>query len=490
MTDRPKITPEFAAKLIAYRKKHEKYRYYVPNGKVQTFINLVGENKTFINLLSAANGVGKTAAGVNLLAHLFWYRPKSEFFQGELFKNFPYNKKGRIVSDPTTVGSTLVPELKKWFPQGRFTTDKVGKNYEYRWSTDTGFEFDIMSYDQAPKEFESATLGWVWFDEPPPEAVYKATVSRMRTGGIIIITMTPLTGSAYLYDQIVTNQEEGQRAVITADIEDNCVEHGERGILNHNDILRMVAEYNEEDKQARVFGRFMHLTGLVFKEFERRIHVVKPFKIDLTNWCVYQRFDCHPRNPDAVMWVAVNAKGDKYVIDELYGKWTTEELVYRILQKDAQYRVVSHKLDPSGFIVDQHTNTSLAKRITEISNFKLRYTPASKERSLAITRTHDALSFQLIANDLLKAPELRFFDTVERTIFELEHWQYNEYRGQVAERYNKSEKPQDKDDHMMENLGRVLIDEPSFTPLPRQGIMGTYNQNIIQGATPTLDPYD
>lgn len=483
------LTPELAAKIILYRKKNEKFRYYVPNGKVEQFTRMVGSGDTFISLFSAANGVGKTAAGVNILANLFWYRPNNPWFQGKLFREFPYNKKGRIVSDPTTVSSTLVPELKKWFPANRFTTDKVGKNYEYRWKTDTDYEFDLMTYDQQVKEFESATLGWVWFDEPPPEAIYKATVSRMRTGGMIFITMTPLTGSAYLYDQIITNPQKGQREFITATVEDNCIDHGIRGILRHEDIERMVAEYSEEDKQARVFGRFQHLTGLVFKEWERKIHLIKPFQITMQDYCVYQRLDNHPRNPDAVLWVAVDAKGNKYVIDELYGKWTTEELVYRIMQKDAQYRVVDWKADPSAFIVDQHTNNSLASRIEEISNYKLRYTPASKARQTATTRIHDALSYQYTDGHLIRSPELHVFETLERTIFEFEHWQYNEYRGKTAERYNPSEKPQDKDDHMMENLGRALIDEPCFIPFPTIGFSGL-SQSSVQSTVPVLDPYN
>ena len=79
--------------------------------------------------------------------------------------------------------------------------------YECHWSTDTGFSFDIMTYDQAVKEFESATLGWAWFDEPPPFAIYKATVARMRLGGLIFITETPLTGSAWMFDNLVASPD-------------------------------------------------------------------------------------------------------------------------------------------------------------------------------------------------------------------------------------------------------------------------------------------
>jgi len=168
---------------------------------------MVGEDETFISLFSAANGVGKTAASCNMLAHILYGSSGNKFFDYPLYNNFPYPKRGRIVSDPTTIAGTIVPELKKWLPPGRYTTNKGGKNYEYKWITDTGFEFDLMSYEQGVKEFESSTLGFAFFDEPPPFAIFKATVARMRLGGIIWIGATPLTGSFWMYDELVMHPD-------------------------------------------------------------------------------------------------------------------------------------------------------------------------------------------------------------------------------------------------------------------------------------------
>lgn len=273
--------------------------------------------------------------------------------------------------------------------------------------------------------------------------------------------------------------------LIQADIEANCIEHGIRGILKHSDIEKMIANYSEDDKQARIYGRFQHLVGLVFKEFKRNIHVIKPFAINLRDYCVYERLDIHPRNPDACMWVAVDRMGKKFVIDELYDSFKTEELIYRIKQKADNYRIIDRKIDPSAFITDQHTNNSLNQRILQLSNYSLRYTPASKERTMAVVRTKDALNYQILNGNMVEAPELYVFDTCIRTIYELEHWQYNEYTGKAAERKHQSEKPQDKDDHMMENLGRVLIDEPKFYEMPKLQVYGS----TLHPEEPVLDPY-
>lgn len=192
----------------AFRVECEKYRFYEPNGKAEEFIAKVGSGENFITLFSAANGVGKTAAGANIVAHLlFGADSENPYFDYPLYKKWPYPKRGRIASDPTNIQKNLIPTLKDWFPEGRFTTYKGDKHYDSMWKTDTGWEFDIMTYEQDVKEFEGSTLGWAWFDEPVPEVIFKATVARMRKGGIIFITATPLSGSGWMYDAFVIASE-------------------------------------------------------------------------------------------------------------------------------------------------------------------------------------------------------------------------------------------------------------------------------------------
>lgn len=486
-----------ARQALELRKKYEKYRYYIPNGKAQEFIDLVGSGDTFICLFSAANGVGKTAVGCNILANIFFQSHEVtipneypyekyagqvwDFFDAPLYKDFPYLKRGRIISDHTTVSSTMIPELKKWLPEGKYRTSKESRNYEYKWETTTGFEFDVMTYDQNVKEFESANLGWAWFDEPPPEAIFKATVARMRRGGIIFITATPLTGSAWMYDQIMTNVKEGQRAVVEADVWSNSIERGVRGILAERDINRMIEEYSEEDKQARIHGKFQHLVGLVFKTFSRKIHVIKPFNINKEDYVVYERLDPHPRHPDAVLWVAVDKQGTKFVVDELMVSGTTGELATRIKQKSSQYRIGDRRIDPSAFIQDQHTNKALA---VDLRTLGLDYLPATKRRSEAITSIKDALDYRSSGESITRPPELYIFDTCQRLIWEMEHWQYHEYTSKTEEVRGKSEKPVDKDDHMIENLGRALLENRGFYEMEKPDYGNVIGQNI-----PVLDPY-
>lgn len=476
-------------KIRRFQKR--KYLFFTPNGKGEEFIRKVGEGN-FIVLFSAANGVGKTATSANIVAHILWGKDsENPYFDYPLFKEWPYPKRGRIVSDPENLKSNLIPALKEWFPEGRYKAMKSGKQYDSRWTTDTGFEFDIMSYEQDAKEFESATLGWAWFDEPPTEAIFKATVARMRKGGIIFISETPLY-AAWLYDHIIANPDKdlatkGQRVYIEASVEDACIQHGIRGHLEHSDIERMIAEYTEDEKQARAYGKFQHLIGLRFKQFSRPIHVVRPFNITYKDYSVYEALDPHDRTPDAVNWLAVDRRGRKFIVDELYLKCQggTEELAQKIKAKATQYRIERRIIDPSAMNEDQHSDVPGLTLAGKLANNGLVYQAATKLRALSDKRIEDALTYQKIKigehEEFIKAPELYIFDTCVRTIYEFEHLRWDEWTGKIAEKKDQKEKTVDKDDHTIENVGRLLIQEPVFREVPR-------GSGVAED--PNYDPYD
>ena len=485
-------------KLRAYRMSHEKYRFYEPNGSAEDFINAFGSNDYFIHINFAANGVGKTAMAANILANLM-FQTDNKWFKAELFHDFPYLKRGRIITDAALVDKNVVQELKFWFPEGKYTTSKGGKHFESKWTTDTGWNFDVMTYDQDPKQFEGVTLGWAWFDEPPPEAILKATIARMRRGGVIIITATPISGSAHLHDmfeegslevEVVLREGEEPVKVIrsvytqTSDVESACKEHGVRGHLNHDDIERMIAEYPEDERQSRAYGKFQHLVGLVYKNFDRKIHVIKPFNITERDFTVYHWLDPHPRNEDAGLWLAVDRNGTKFVIDEFYfHPEDTRELAERVKNKNSQYRIQHMGADPWIFNKDQHHNPDDRNLSEQLADEGVTYLPAPKQRTAADKRIETALNYVEINGHMQRPPEVFIFDHCKRLIWEMEHWRWDEWEGKAADKRNRKEKKVDKDDHQIENLGRALVVEPMFVEMVQNRHQGAISNN-------DLDPYD
>ena len=464
MSGKKKFTPEQLAAEYLRRSKEEPYQAFTPTGKGEEFLDKTMGGKYMVTLFSAANGVGKSALCMNILAHLFW-PCENIFFQAKLFKEWPHLKKVRIVSDPTNISKNLVPELKKWFPTGRYTCTKEGRPYETKWKTDTGWELDIMSTEQDPKEFESVNLGLIWIDEPCPESIYKACISRLRMGGLMFMSATPLKGSAWMYDKMICglDDEGGLRTYVEADVWSASKTRGVRGFLDDENIKRMIAQYDEDDMQARVYGKFQHLAGMVFKKWSRKIHVIKPFAINRRDYVVWEMFDPHPRTNDAVLWGAVDKYGRKFVIDELFMKGTTEDISFQVKKRDDMYRIEQRFMDAWAFSDDQHSERSLADRFADHG---LVYQKAPKKRSMADRRIQEALVFQEKGDVLVDPPEVYVFSTCTRTIYEMEHYQWDDWSGKLADRRGEKQTPIDKDDHMIENLGRFLIQEPRFFPQP------------------------
>lgn len=271
-----------AALELARRRKEEKCRFYTPNGKVEEFVKVVGEGKHFIFILSAGNGLGKTAGLMNIVANIVW-GPQNEWFKHPLYENWPYPKRIRVVTESKNVEEigAIDQEIKRWWPLGKYKASKSGKNffclYEME-GRDGPWVMDKMSYEQDLSEFESSTLGLIIYDEPPPKSIFDAGVSRMREGGIIIVNMTPLGGAGWIFDELI-DSHDFNTFIMYGSMEDACSTHGVRGHLKHENIQKMLDYWEKSDPdaiQARRDGKPLQTASSIFGRYlTREVHLLE-----------------------------------------------------------------------------------------------------------------------------------------------------------------------------------------------------------------------
>ena len=444
--------------------------HYIPNGKAEEFIELVGSDKHFVNMFVGANGTSKTATGVNIIANIC-YGVQNGWFEYPLFQKWPYIKRGRIISDPTTIKEKIIPELEKWFPQNdaknipqaNYETSKEGKNYVSKFKTNNGWEIDLMSNEQDVKEFESVDLGFVWIDEPMPKDRFMATLARGRLGMIIFWTFTPLTYSAWIKDWMDANTGELANSV-EAEMEDNCKVHGVRGYFEHSHIKRIADAYPEDEKEARVFGKFGHLIGRVHKAFRRKIHVIRPFPINERDYTTYMAVDPHPRVADHVLYMSVNKKGTKYFSGELLSDGLVKELAVRMknFENVMHYRMEARLIDPSAYNDDQHKEEASVG--SQLYDTGLNFIKGSKDLMAGIKRTNDALDYEEHGGKMIRPPEMYVFDTCPVTIKQLEEYVWADWKGRNADEKQPSGRPRDAKDHQVENMHRLLLHPADFIP--------------------------
>lgn len=170
----------------------------------------------------------------------------------------------------------------------------------------------FKSCDQGREKFQGTSLDFVWFDEEPPEDIYLEC--RMRVldrRGDIFGTMTPLKGLTFVHEQIFLNRSNDPEVWY------EFMEWSDNPYLDEGEIAALESCLDEKTLQSRRFGRFAVGEGLVYPEFDERIHVVEPFDVP-KEWQDNISIDPGLNNPLSAHWYAVDFDDNVYVVFEHY----------------------------------------------------------------------------------------------------------------------------------------------------------------------------
>lgn len=479
--DQGRLTASERLSLITliHRVEQDPYIYYTPNGACEDYIKEIGNSRETgkrIFLFSAANGVGKTAAGVNIMANIFFHH-NHKWFDYPLFKTrWKLPKIFWFITKVSTLQETIEPEIRKWFPKDRYKMTNEGKQHIYKLTTDTGFTVFFKTIDQNPETFESATLGGIIYDEPPPENIHQACTSRLRAGGYIFAQLTPLHRAAWILDKWLLNTKVQPYFYIRyADIWENSINKGVRGRLREADIEFMISQLDPHEYDARVKGLFTHLRGLVYKDFiAEEPYVIKPF--DVTNYNDYQIYcvmDPHDRRYPAIGWYAVDRANQHYVIaewpnlEEFNGRYfeelgdnnyTFKEIVeiIRRIEKNNKWKVIWRKMDPnrgrtpygnSGLTVQEEFEKEGMYFDTDVQD--------------DLTAGHSIVRAELKLGNF-KKPRLQTFDTCKNHIWSFLRYVYDEHEGKAAQKRATKEDVTDQGKDYMDIVRYFSVGEHKF----------------------------
>src|SRR5690606_21077612 len=90
---------------------------------------------------------------------------------------------------------------------------------------------------------------------------------------------------------------------------------------------------SDEEKQCRLLGIPLHLSGLIYKEFNSQKHILtsipkgwQDYNKPPEDYTIYCAIDPHPQTPHAVLFCAVSPFGQKFFYDEIFFHCTIDEL--------------------------------------------------------------------------------------------------------------------------------------------------------------------
>lgn len=170
----------------------------------------------------------------------------------------------------------------------------------------------FKSCDQGREKFQGTSLDFVWFDEEPPEDIYKEC--RMRVldkKGILFGTMTPLKGLTWVYEDIFLNSGNDP------EIWHEFISWQDNPYLDKEEIEGLKTTLSEDELESRCDGKFKTNGGMVYPEFDESVHVIEPFNVPV-DWYDNIAIDPGLSNPLSAHWYAQDFDGNIYVIREHY----------------------------------------------------------------------------------------------------------------------------------------------------------------------------
>lgn len=309
----------------------------------------------------------------------------------------------------------------------------------------------FKSCDQGRDKFQGTSLDYVWFDEEPPEDIYKECRMRVLDRcGEIYGTMTPLKGLTWVYNTIYLN--EGNDEEVWCEF----MEWADNPYLSPSEIKSLTATLSQSELEARRYGKFINSGGQVYSEFDESVNVIEPFNVP-QEWYDNISIDPGLNNPLSAHWYAVDYDNNIYVIAEHYETNQTveyhankiKEICKRLNWQTASNGMYSALIDSAA---NQRTLSS-PKNVCELfyDNGILVNPKVNKDLYSGINRVK---SYLKNSNGVSK---LFIFKNCPNMIREIKGYFWG-----------NNDAPIKKDDHAMDELRYYIMSRPENQPPQKQ----------------------
>ena len=459
LTKLPKTKKLLLAEVILEKERRlseNRIKYYQPSDKQKKFhTSLAKERWAF-----TGNRFGKTCmATVEAVWQATGEYPDWYSQEGRS----PIPSRGRIVCTDFINGieKVILPELQKWMPKKFLIKGSWENSYEKmkrKLTLNNGSFIELMSFDQEVGSFAGSSLHWVWFDEHGKRDIYQECKMRLLdTEGRFWGTLTPVQGISWEYDQIYEQRD------IRKDLEVFRAATIDNSLLDEKDIKEMTQNLNDDEKRARLYGDFVFLTGLVYKDWNRDVHVIELIEIP-KNWTRYCAIDPHTRTPTAVLYWAVNPQEEHFIYDELYlPDMQVKQMAEYMFAKETGAKITMRFIDPAALA----TNTAAGgfNFITEFAKNNIFVSLANNQLAEGIQALRELLKPDFVHVVGKVMPKLRVFNTCKKFITEIEHYRWPDYNpdGQKDIR----EKPIKKDIHLPDCARYIAISNPRYIDMDK-----------------------
>ena len=395
----------------------------------------------------------------------------------------PTNYRVVAVDFKDGVEKIVKPEIARWMPPSALQYGSWEESFDKELQTltlENGSTIEFMSYEQDTEKFAGTSRHGIWYDEEPPREIFVECQMRLiDTGGLSWMTMTPLEGMNWVYDDIYL------RAQVDPSVEVWEVDISDNPHINSVEIEAIMSGLTHEEREARAHGKFVQIGGLIYKEFSER-NIVPPF-IPPKDWLWLASVDHGLNNPTAWGWFAIAPDGRVVLFNEWY---KSGHIVSYHAQKVHEINAV-HGREPDYYVGDPSIRNS--DPITGTSVL-IEYV----NHGIPIVLGNNAAGSVSAGIDLVKkhiigigdapnnVPTFYMTSNCVNSKREMQRYRWAKWVSRKAnEEKNKQEQPVKKDDHTCDMIRYAISSRPTHedgTSIPEK--------KIPQGASVPVDPYD
>jgi phage terminase large subunit-like protein len=443
---------------------------YKPHDKQIIFHSAERRHRLYIG----GNRSGKTTGGI--AEDIWWLTGKHPY------RRVPQGGvRGRIIGVDFLDGieKILKPEMMRWCPVSELRGNSWSDAYDVQERTlhfENGSFVEFMSYEQDVAKFAGTSRHFVHFDEEPPQDIYIENVLRLLdTGGSWWMTLTPVMGMEWMYDEVFLPGKQDPDSSIEV-IEVDMTENPYLSAIEIVDTLKLIPE---EDHDARKSGKFVRRGGIIYKAFDRKVHVIPALENIPKSWELYASMDHGFNNPTAWLWHGVDGDGRVITFAEHY----ESEMI--VEEHAAQVKLINavYGRDPGMYIGDpaiaQHNGISGSTVQQEYGLHGIHISLGNNEVLNGINKVNTYLKY-----GPGRDPRWYITDNCPNLIREIQKYRWKTWSSKKSERANnKYDVPHKKDDHACDSARYFFTIMPDLTP-----VVQAESKQIEIPAT-TIDPY-
>lgn len=321
----------------------------------------------------------------------------------------------------------------------------------------------IFTQDQESRRAAGGTYHEFYVDEPQPKGHYVEIARGLQKAhGKTVMTMTPLS-EPWIFDDIYNqagNLGGTRREIfaITAFPDENLKSKG--GHLEDKAVEEYRASLSEEEREARVHGRWMHLLGRVFKTFDENVHGIDELPGGgPQSGTPGISVDPHDRLPFFVSWFYLTPSND-FVFYDCWPEEPFEDFTSSPINDYDEYLELFRRNPSFWRCMDPNYGQSPApnsRGLTVAQEFQRRGMAFMTDISDDVTAGHKAIESLLSYNkdkeiDALNHPKLYIHRRCRNLITAFRNYTWEDWRGKTGEGKSPKQKPKEKFKHGIDTV--------------------------------------